>query len=239
MTDGAAASLWARPEPGTRQSRFSRSQIAAAAVAIADADGFEAVSMRRIAAALGAGTMSLYRYVATKAELLALIDDALLAETLVPGELPADWRAAIAGVARQTRQAYLSHPWAVQALQGKAAAPAGPAGLRHAEQSLAALSGAPLSTRAKLDLLAIVADYVSGHLLHAADAARRLSDAETAEAAAAHNYVAARLASGDFPHLAAVAADEAAGDSADARFELGLQMLINGVAELAQPAHDD
>jgi hypothetical protein len=126
----------------------------------------------------------------------------------VPGELPADWRAAIAAVARQTRQAYLSHPWAVQALQGKAAAPAGPAGLRHAEQPLAALSGAPLTARAKLDLLAIVADYVSGHLLHAAGAAR--------------------LASGDFPHLAAIASDEATDDDAEARFELGLQSLIDG-----------
>ena len=82
--------IWVRPEPGTRRARFSREQIAAAALAIADAEGFEAVSMRRIAAQLGAGTMSLYRYISTKDDLVTLMDDALMGESLVPeGELPA------------------------------------------------------------------------------------------------------------------------------------------------------
>jgi AcrR family transcriptional regulator len=230
--------VWGRPEPGTRPSRFSREQIAATALAIADADGFEAVSMRRIAAALGAGTMSLYRYVATKAELLALLDDALLGEALVPGDLPGDWRAAIAAVARQTRQAYLRHPWAVHALQGIAAAqtaPAGPNGLRHFEQSLAALATAPLTTLAKLDLLALVDDYVFGHLLHAAELTERLRTADSPAAAAAEAFLTAQLATGDYPRLAALAADPAArslGDSAQsgARFELGLRLLIDGMA---------
>src|SRR5580658_9905519 len=94
--------IWARPEPAARQPRFSREQIAAAALEIADADGFEAVSMRKIAAHLGAGTMSLYRYIATKDDLVALLDDALLAEALVPGgELPHDWQEALALVARR------------------------------------------------------------------------------------------------------------------------------------------
>ena len=56
--------IWARPEPGERRARRAREQIAQAAIAIADAEGFEAVSMRRIAAELGAGTMTLYHYVA-------------------------------------------------------------------------------------------------------------------------------------------------------------------------------
>jgi AcrR family transcriptional regulator len=236
----AGTPIWVRPEPATRQPRFSRDQIAAAALAIADAEGFEAVSMRRIAAALGAGTMSLYRYIETKADLLALIDDALLADTLVPGELPADWREALVLVARQTRSAYLPHPWAVQVLQGRPAADtaiAGPNGLRHFEQSLAALDSAPLGPAAKFDLLAIVDDYVFGHLLHAAEIAERAS-AAAADRDAAAEFVRAQLATGEFPHLAALAAEpggqELGGfDRLDERFERGLRMLIDGIA--AQP----
>jgi AcrR family transcriptional regulator len=161
--------IWTRPEPGVRQSRFSREQIAAAALSIADAEGFDAVSMRRIASSLGAGTMSLYRYIQTKDELLDLLDDALLAEALVPGELPAGWRDALSLIARQIRRAHLSHPWAVSVLQHSDASRAGPAALRHAEQQAQALDGAPLSAAQKLDLVAIVSDYVTGHLLRAAE----------------------------------------------------------------------
>jgi AcrR family transcriptional regulator len=235
-----ARPIWARPEPAARQPRFSRDQIAAAALAIADADGFEAVSMRRIAAALGAGTMSLYRYVATKSDLLALIDDALLGEAVVAGALPADWREALAVVARHTRQAYLRHPWAVQALQGRPAAQAslaGPNGLRHFEQSLAALDGAPLDVQAKLDLLAIVDDYVFGHLLHAAEIAERTASAaaDSSAAEAVIDFVQAQLGTGEFPHLAALADDPQASSVADPerlteRFDRGLRLLIDGIA---------
>ena len=236
----AGVPIWARAEPGTRRPRFSRDQIAAAAVAIADAEGFDAVSMRRIAATLGAGTMSLYRYIETKADLLALIDDALLGETLVPGDLPADWREALMLVAGQTRSAYLPHPWAVQVLQGRPAADAaipGPNGMRHFEQSLAALAGAPLDTAGKFDLLAIVDDYVFGHLLHAAEIAERTraATADVGAAQAAAEFGRAQLATGEFPHLSALAdqpgVDELGGqDRLEERFERGLRLIIDGIA---------
>jgi AcrR family transcriptional regulator len=238
----AAAPIWARPEPAARNPRFSRQQIAAAALAIGDADGFEAVSMRRIAAALGAGTMSLYRYIETKDDLLALIDDAILAEALLPEPLPADWRDAIAAVARQGRRAFLNHPWVAQALAGQVVRRAfvGPGGLRHFEQRLAALDGAPLSLRGKLDLLGIIDDYVYGHVIRAAehiDAAARGPQAE--ESAAIPDFVQQQLDSGAFPRLAALATDPAASKVSDvaeldARFEQGLRLLIGGAA--ATPA---
>jgi AcrR family transcriptional regulator len=232
------APVWTRPEPAARQPRFSREQIAAAAVAIADEDGFEAVTMRRIAAALGAGTMSLYRYIQTKDDLLALIDDAILGEALVPGTLPADWREALAVVARRSRSAYLSHPWAVRALHGRAVpgTSAGPNGLRHLEQCLAAVAGARLSLRAKLDLLGIVDDYVYGHLLRAGggipDAAGLPAPADPA---ATLEFIRANLDSGDLPYLAALGADPAAlavrdAGELDARFEHGLRIIIDGAA---------
>jgi AcrR family transcriptional regulator len=231
--------IWARPEPAARQPRFSRDQIAMAALAIADAEGFEAVTMRRIARALGAGTMSLYRYIETRADLIALIDDALLGESLLPGELPADWKQAVAMIARQSRQTFLRHPWAIQVLQGVAAAKSvmpGPNGMRHFEQSLAALATAPFSATAKLDLLAIVDDYVYGHILRAAELTERLSTGTQGLAAdPARKFAQAQLATGSFPNVAALAGDPVAWaladtDRVDERFERGLQLIIDGIA---------
>ena len=91
-----AVDVWIRAEPGSRRPRFSREEIAAAAVRIADAEGFEAVSMRRIAAELDAGTMTLYHYVRTKDELLALVTDAVMGEVRArPTTCPTDWREAM------------------------------------------------------------------------------------------------------------------------------------------------
>ena len=231
--------IWARPEPAGRRPRFSRAQIAAVALAIADEEGFGAVTMRRVAAELGSGTMSLYRYIATKADLAALMDDALEAEVVIPdGALPADWRGALAMIARRTRMVYLRHPWAVQALQGedgaRRGAPMGPNGLHHFEQSLAALAGAPFDTRGKLDLLTIVDDYVFGHVLRAAELyVRTHAEPDPAEIAAVSSFVEEQIASGRFPYLAALAEDPAAHSVPDAdrleqRFELGLEALIDG-----------
>lgn len=241
----ATQPIWARPEPGTRKPRFSRDQIAAAALAIADAEGFEAVSIRRIAAGLGAGTMSLYRYISGKGDLVALLDDAIMGECLVPDDdLPADWREALAMVARATRATLLRHPWAVQLLQGRGAAAQdgsfGPNGVRHFEQSLAAVAGAPLSTAAKLDLLAIVDDYVFGHVLRAGELHARAAaaSADPGHAAAVTGYLQDLLGTGRYPRLAALAHDPAIRSIADpgqlgARFERGLRALLDGAAAAA------
>src|SRR3569833_533110 len=126
--------IWLRPPPGQRPGRLTRDKISAAALSIADAEGFEAVSMRRIAARLGVSTMSLYYYVRTKADLVALMDDALMGEILVPeGQLPGGWREAISAIARRTRDVFARHPWALLSMQG---APPGPNAMRHFEQSL-------------------------------------------------------------------------------------------------------
>jgi AcrR family transcriptional regulator len=164
MSTGAGrAPIWARPEPRSRAPRFSREQIAAAALRIADEDGIDAVSMRNVATKLGAGTMTLYNYVHTKDELIALMDDALMAEALVPdGELPDNWRDAVAAIARRTWAVLGRHPWALVAPQG--AAP-GPNTMRHFEQFLAAIAGTGLDGAATFDLLALVDSYVFGSAL--------------------------------------------------------------------------
>ena len=245
-TPPASQPIWTRPEPGARRPRFSREQIAAAALAIADAEGFDAVSIRRIATALGAGTMSLYRYISAKSDLVALMDDAIMGESLIPdGELPADWREGLAMIARYTRAALLRHPWAVQALQGGGAVGQdgafGPNGIRHFEQSLAAVADAPLDTAAKLDLITLVDDYVFGHVLRAGEQQARSAGGDQEHAAEIAGYIQRQIATGQFPHLERLTHDPAAQTLADPgrldeRFERGLSALLDGAAaDAARP----
>jgi AcrR family transcriptional regulator len=229
------ALIWTRPEPGTRRPKFTRDQIATTALAIADTEGFAAVSMRRIATELGAGTMTLYYYVRTKDELVALMDDAIMAEVLIPpGELPADWHAALTAVASRTWEVLMRHPWALHCLQN---APAGPNAMRHFEQSLAALAGTGLDDRGKFALLALVDDYVHGNVLRAAEV--RSAAADRAEIEAAMAYGRSQIATGEFPHTAALfgGADPhevlpglIGATSARDRFRDGLDVLLHGVA---------
>ncbi len=215
--------------------KLSREQIAAAAVAIADAQGFEAVSMRKIAAVLGAGTMSLYHYVRTKDELVTLMDDAIMGEVLVPdGQLPPHWRAAIAALAYRTRDVFVRHQWAMTALMQ---ARPGPNGMRHVEQSLAALKTTGLETEEKFTVLMTVDDYVFGHTLRTNDRRPMASGEENAATKALLEATLAELATGQYPELSALVGDDPAaafkrfGESArDARFDVGLEAVLDGIA---------
>src|SRR6185437_10650046 len=142
----------------TRQ--LNKAAIAVAALAIADAEGFAAVSMRRVAQELGVGTMSLYYYAKSKAELISAMDDALMAEVRVPN-LPEDWREALTAIALRTRDVFVRHPWALSSMQS---APPGVNAMLHMEQCLQALAKTRLTTKEKLTLLALVDDFVFGTL---------------------------------------------------------------------------
>ena len=232
--------IWARPEPGARRAGLSRDEIAAAAVRIADKEGFEAVSMRRVAAELGAGTMSLYHYVANKKELVALMDNALMGELLVPGELPSDWRAALTTIAERTREVFVRHPWALEAMKGSEEG--GPNGTRHFEQSLQAVAGTGLDWRGRLELVYLVDEYVFGFAMREAyTEAEGLTDVESALAWAPDSvveYFGELIATGEFPELAKLPGE---GDTRETlrqivsvmmdqgRFRRGLDRLLDGV----------
>ena len=141
----AEPDLGCAPSRAPRRPRFTREQIAATALAIADAEGFEAVSMRRVAAELGAGTMTLYHYVRTKDDLLALMDDAIMGEVLVPdGELPRHWRERCARSRALARRVRAPPVGASRRCRARAV---GPNGMRHFEQSLAAVVGSTIAGR--------------------------------------------------------------------------------------------
>jgi AcrR family transcriptional regulator len=234
---GAELPIWLRPEPGNRKPRFTREAIAKVALAIADTDGFEAVSMRRIAEELGSGTMTLYHYVRTKAELVALMDDALMGEILLPeGTLPNGWREALAAIAGRTREVFRRHPWALLSMQG---AVPGPNSARHFEQCLAALSRTSFDRRTKLELLALVDDFVFGHALRTAEARSALQKEPDAEVLAAiRTWASRQYETGAFPHTFAffgrapaekVVAEVAGVHDEEGRFQRGLTTLLEGV----------
>ena len=93
--------IWARDEPRGRgqRSALSRAEIVRVAIEVADAEGLEAVSMRRIARDLGAGAMSIYHYFDSRDELLELMGDTIAEEMLVKSLSP-HWRPALEAIAR-------------------------------------------------------------------------------------------------------------------------------------------
>ncbi|RSM87904.1 TetR/AcrR family transcriptional regulator [Kibdelosporangium aridum] len=232
-----SALIWTRAQPGTRRPKFTRDQIASTALAIADTEGFAAVSMRRVASELGAGTMTLYYYVRTKDELIALMDDAIMGEVLIPAdEFPAHWYDALTAVAQRTWDVLMRHPWALQSLQN---APAGPNAMRHFEQSLAALAGTGLDPAAKFALIATVDDYVHGNVLRAAEfrAAGSPMDDEMIEDAI--RFAETQYATGEFPHTQALLGGKdprevfprLIGDTSERdRFRHGLSIVLDGAA---------
>jgi AcrR family transcriptional regulator len=229
--------IWARPEPGVRRAGYTREQIAQTALAIADAEGFDAVSMRRVAAELGAGTMTLYHYVRNKDELIDLMDDAMMAEVLVPdGELPSDWREALAEIARHSLAAWERHQWAKDQPPGVRI---GPNGMRHFEQSLQAVAGTDLDWLDKVEIINMVDDYVVGYILGQGEGGATPDELREKWVEPMARYLDVQLATGDFPNVQAMA-DELGGTRPainrfvdrigdNQHFERGLGRLLDGI----------
>ncbi|WP_162942201.1 TetR/AcrR family transcriptional regulator [Desertimonas flava] len=194
----ASLDLWMRAEPGSRKPRFSRDDIAAAALRIADTEGFEALSMRRLATELGSGTMTLYHYVRTKDELLALLHDAVMAELLIPDqELPSDWRRAIMLIADRSRISWQRHPWALDIHIDPAP---GPNGAKHFEQSLRAVESYGGTFAERVELITAVDEYVFGYCFFA----RSNGPAATEYDKDMLAYMNGLLAGGNYPTLRAI-----------------------------------
>ncbi len=225
--------IWARVEPGSRRPRYTREQIAAAALELADREGIDAVSMRRVASELGAGTMTLYHYVRTKADLVDLMDDSIMSEVVVPDdELSRNWREALTQIAIRSRDAFARHPWALEGLRG---ARGGPNGMKHFEQTLAAVASLELPFPKRLEIALTVDDYVFGFVLRSTltEDPREALRRESALA-----YLSSLLATGEYPHIAQVfegldaqqaVAVMVAAFRDPGRFERGLERLMDGI----------
>jgi AcrR family transcriptional regulator len=154
-----AGLIWTRP-PEEKRERPTREAIVAAATDLADTHGLDAVSIRRVAAALQTRPMDLYRYFARKDELIDLMVDEAVAGAVLD-ELPRDWRDALAAIARALHAVCLAHPWMVTAAGRQALI--GPNVIRHVEQSLEATAALGTDWTKRLAIWRDVDSYTMGH----------------------------------------------------------------------------
>lgn len=232
--------------PPRRDRGLTREEIVATAIAIADAEGVDAISMRRIARELHVGVMSLYWYVASKEELHDLMLEAFEAEIAVP-EPSGDWRADMTNFARSTRAVMLRHPWAIDFKGFRP--PSGPNDARNAERIFASLDPLGLDTMTVVKITMAFGTYVMGAMLREIKEIQFQRETEQvaaglteAEISAVRDEFARRIVeSGQYPHIARIVEDDIDPDSPDTRderFEFGLECLLDGIAARLAGGHD-
>jgi len=214
-----------KPQPLTRE------RIVQAAMAVADDEGLDAVSIRRIAGELQARPMSLYAHINSKDDLLELMHDAAVKETLV-GDVPADWREALRMLARHNRAAALRHPWLLATRDN--GCPIGPSSLQRMDESAAAVRELNADNAMRRALILAVDTFTLGHVTAELSGGIRRRTTEAMSAArrkATTDYVQTQIDAGKLPHLADTGHSELLyNDDSAASFELGLDWLLAGAA---------
>ena len=213
-----------------KQERLYDVRIGAAAMRIADPEGLEAISMRRIAEELGSGVMSLYRHVSGKDQILDLLLDAAYGEIVVPAAPSGNWREDVRDMARQTRQVLKRHAWLGPLLTSRPTF--GPNYLRWFEFLLAATGLEAPGIQARLRVIGTVFAYVAGvvgYELGEEETNRRHKLTPERKRKLAAPHLAPILATGLYPNLAQFV-EEGGGEPTDESFEFGLKCVFDGVA---------
>jgi AcrR family transcriptional regulator len=216
---------------GGSDAGLSTRRVVAEAVRLADREGVDGLSMRRLAGALGAGAMSLYHYVANKDELLDAMVDVVFDEVDAP-PLDVDWRSAMRREAVSTQQVLARHPWAIGLMESRTSP--GPANLRHREAVTACLRKAGFSVLMATHANWLINSYVYGYALQAAslpfDTADELADMT-------EDVYLPQLPPDDFPYLneSAVGLLEAGYDPTE-EFAFGLDLILAALEPLRDSA---
>ncbi|MGY0231481.1 TetR/AcrR family transcriptional regulator [Longispora urticae] len=219
-------SIWLRPERAARgpAPEHSREEIAGTAIGIADAQGLPAVTMRAVAGALGSGPASLYRYVASRDELLELMVNEVHGELDYARLGSGDWLADLLVLAHESRAGYLRHPWMIELASTRVAV--GPRAMDFLEHALAAMSTLDVAAVTKLETVGLLGGMVV--MLTRAELGDQQSP-EVQQARAA--YVGAVAAEGRHPHLAAVVVAAASGPAAPTEplFDRVITRMLTGL----------
>ncbi len=210
------------PKPG-----LSLERIVAAAIKLAMTDGLGSVSMARVASELGASTMSLYRYVPAKDELLTLMVDTALGSQ--PGaHVPDDgWRPGVGRWADALRAVYRRHPWTLRV--PISAPPIGPNNIAWLEDGLRCLAATPLSEAEKLSTMLLVSGFVRNESTLAADIAAGAGGELVMPGYG--EMLLALTSEADFPALHRAIASGAldADDDMDPEYAFGLGRILDGI----------
>jgi AcrR family transcriptional regulator len=218
---------WWRPSKGQarRRAPLSRDAIVDAALAILDADGVDALTIRRLGQELGTGSASLYWHIAGKDELCELVYDRIMGEIELPEPDPSRWEDQLKDLARQAYRVMLSHNDAVRLSIGRP--PAGPNTLRIVECMLGLMRGAGIPDQAAAYFGNTLGRFLDASVLEDSNATRSRADSEDDAGEMMRDYW-ARLPADRFPNITALADTAFAGDSGDL-FEFGLDLLIRGL----------
>jgi AcrR family transcriptional regulator len=222
---------WGLRRDGTRGPRrgLTLEAIVAAGIEVAATDGVGALSMARIAKQLDVGTMSLYRYVAAKDELLTLMVDTALGS---PPPLPqaGGWRAGLTAWCDAVRDAYRRHPWSLRVpISGP---PLGPNNVAWLDRALDALAETRLSEQDKLSCVLVLSGFVRNDATLTADFA---AAANSELVMPGYGTLLAEITSAEeFPSLHRAIASGALDDEddPDVEYRFGLARLLDGISEL-------
>jgi AcrR family transcriptional regulator len=225
-------------QPPGRDRRLSREEIVRAAIAVADAEGPDAISMRRIARELRAGPMSLYYHVGSKEDLIDAMLEQMQAEVDIP-DPSGDWRADLRAFANSQRAALLRHPWIMDFIGQRP--PSGPNDARQFERMLTLIDQTGLGPVPTMHVLMTLASYVMGAVVREHQEERGQQAEELAEAGIPEEEIAAERerigecfrASGKYPHIVRImetGIDPDDPKTRDERFEFGLEIVLDGIA---------
>src|SRR3954451_8126491 len=187
-----------RPAPATEpRTRLSRERVLRAAVALAQRDGMESLSMRKLADEVGAGAMSLYHHVPNKEQLLDGMIDIVFSE-IEPPPTDVGWKTAMRKRAVSTREALARQRWAVGLMEGRTSH--GPANMRLHDAVLGCLRGAGFSLEMTVHAYSALDAYIYGFALQETDMSSKSADDFAAEAQRQmHEYQAVLP---HYPHVA-------------------------------------
>lgn len=210
---------------------LSTQRVVAEAVRLADSEGVDGLSMRRLAGALGAGAMSLYHYVANKEQLLDAMIDVVFGEIELP-PVGTDWQSAMRRRSVSARQVLARHPWAVGLMESRTSP--GPAHLRHREAITACLRRAGFPVLMATHATWLLDSYVYGYALQEAslpfDTAGELADL-------VEDVFLPQLPADEFPYLnESAAALVAAGYDPTEEFVFGLDLILAALEPLRASA---
>ncbi|WP_414945525.1 TetR/AcrR family transcriptional regulator [Amycolatopsis sp. cmx-11-32] len=226
-------SVWARPPKRKReQPSLNREQIVSAAIKLLDAEGIDALSMRKLGIRLDVAAASMYTHVASKDELVELVVDEIYGEVALPESGP--WRAAATRFARDLRSVFLRHPWIGSLLGEAGVAYLGPNVLRLSEAALALFEDAGFSLDdADLAFNTIMAFVVGRATSEAAWLTTLKRSGQSEQEWKDRLWPAAEQAVQDHPRLKKLYAaqrERKPGETNDSDFERGLSCVLDGLA---------
>ena len=217
--------------PVAPEAGLSKQRVVAEAIRLADHEGVDGLSMRRLAGVLDAGAMSLYHYVKSKDELLDAMVDVVFAEIELPPP-GTDWRTAMRRRSSSARQALARHPWAIALMESRTSP--GPANLRHREAVTACLREAGFSVVMATHANWLLDSYVYGFALQEASLP---FDTATEMADMTEDVFLPQLPQEEFPYLnESAAALLAAGYDPAQEFEFGLDLVLDALEPLRTSA---